>query len=130
MDPRRTLKIFSLLAVVGVVGCREEQKTPVPLAPKVEGNKIIFPDSVPQQPSITEQTKKPRKLNNTHLTRRLYWNVNVTVRVFTPVAGRVSAILADLGRSVATGTPLVEIDSPDFGQALADARTAEGNLRA
>jgi cobalt-zinc-cadmium efflux system membrane fusion protein len=53
----------------------------------------------------------------------------VTVRVFTPVAGRVAAIPGELGQAVAVGTTLAEIDSPDYGQALADARTAEANLR-
>ena len=63
-----------------------------------------------------------------HLTGRLYWNDDVTVRVFTPVAGRVSTVEADLGQLVSVGSTLAEIDSPDFGQALANARTAVGNL--
>jgi cobalt-zinc-cadmium efflux system membrane fusion protein len=50
------------------------------------------------------------------------------VRIFTPVAGRVTRVLADLGRPVSLRMPLAEIDSPDFNQALANARTAVGNL--
>ena len=46
------------------------------------------------------------------------------------MAGRVQSVLADLGQLVTVGTPLAEIDSPDFGQALANARTAVGNLAA
>jgi cobalt-zinc-cadmium efflux system membrane fusion protein len=50
--------------------------------------------------------------------------------VFTPVSGRVTAIRADLGDTITAGAPLAEIDSPDFSQALANARTAAGNLAA
>jgi cobalt-zinc-cadmium efflux system membrane fusion protein len=50
--------------------------------------------------------------------------------VFTPVAGRVTAVRADLGQPISAGTPLAEIDSPDFAQALANTRTAVGNLAA
>src|SRR5258708_15561639 len=66
----------------------------------------------------------------TRVTGRLYWNDDATVRVFTPVTGRVSAILSDLDAAIAVGTSLAEIDSPDYGQALADARTATANLKA
>jgi cobalt-zinc-cadmium efflux system membrane fusion protein len=66
----------------------------------------------------------------THVTGRLYWNDNSTVRVFTPVAGRVTHIRVDLGQPISAGSPLAEIDSPDFAQALANARTAVGNLAA
>ena len=66
----------------------------------------------------------------THVTGRLYWNEETTVGVFTPVAGRVTKILVDLGHSIKVGQPLAEIDSPDFAQALATTRTAVGNLAA
>jgi cobalt-zinc-cadmium efflux system membrane fusion protein len=52
------------------------------------------------------------------------------VGVFTPVAGRVTHIRVDLGQTVSAGSPLAEIDSPDFAQALASARAAVGNLAA
>ncbi|MGA2692315.1 MAG: efflux RND transporter periplasmic adaptor subunit, partial [Opitutaceae bacterium] len=53
-----------------------------------------------------------------------------TVRIFTPVIGQVTAIRADIGQPVSAGTPLADISSPDYGQALADAQTATGNLAA
>ena len=127
------LKIFGLLAVLGLIGCHKEpEKAAGPPEPKVEreNGKVIFANGAPQLTSLTVQTAEARTLAITHLTGRLYWNDDTTVRIFTPVAGRVTRILADLGDPISVGTPLAEIDSPDFGQALADARTSAGNLAA
>ena len=63
------------------------------------------------------------------LSGRLTWNDDVTVRIFTPFAGRVRKITADIGQAVEKNAPLVEVESPDFGQAQADARKAEGDLK-
>ena len=40
-----------------------------------------------------------------HATGRLYWNDEKTVRIFTPVSGRVSAVLADIG-TIMTQRPM------------------------
>jgi pyruvate/2-oxoglutarate dehydrogenase complex dihydrolipoamide acyltransferase (E2) component len=53
----------------------------------------------------------------------------VTVRVFTPFAGRVRKITADIGQTVEKRGSLAEVESPDFGQAQADARKAESDLK-
>jgi cobalt-zinc-cadmium efflux system membrane fusion protein len=97
-------------------------------APQVSGDEVIFAAGSPQLDSLTVEAAQPRTVAVRHLTGRLYWNDDVTVRVFTPVAGRVSTVEADLGQLVSVGSTLAEIDSPDFGQALANARTAVGNL--
>ncbi len=62
------------------------------------------------------------------LTGRLTWNEDVTVRVFSPFAGRVLRVVADAGRTVRAGDTLAVIASPDFGQAQADARRAATDL--
>jgi cobalt-zinc-cadmium efflux system membrane fusion protein len=125
-------KWLSLLALAGLLGCSKE-KPPTferPPDPKVEGERVIFLTNAPQLASISVQAAQARTMAVTHVTGRLYWNENTTVRVFTPVAGRVTDIRVDLGQTIASGTPLAEIDSPDFAQALANARTAVGNLAA
>jgi cobalt-zinc-cadmium efflux system membrane fusion protein len=55
------------------------------------------------------------------------WDDETTVRVYSPVAGRVVAITATLGERVAKDAVLVRIDSPDFGQAQADVRKANAD---
>jgi cobalt-zinc-cadmium efflux system membrane fusion protein len=121
-----------LLALAGAFGCTKEKVETFepPPNPKVEGEKVIFSTNAPQLASISVQTAQIRTMAVSHVTGRLYWNEDTTVGVFTPVAGRVTDIRADLGQAISAGTPLAEIDSPDFAQALANARTAVGNLAA
>src|SRR6266478_4150234 len=123
---------FTLLAAMVLAGCAKEQasQAPEPPPPKIEGETISFPTNAPQLATISVATAEPQKFAVTHVTGRLYWNDERTVRVFTPVAGRVTSVLAVIGQDVSTATPLAQIDSPDFGQALAAARTAAGNFAA
>jgi cobalt-zinc-cadmium efflux system membrane fusion protein len=128
---QRTIRRAGILSVLAaaLAGCGPEAiRAPDPPKPKVEGEAVSFPTNAPQLSSIVVEAVPERHLAVSHLTGRLYWDDDLTVRVFTPVAGRVTAVLADLGRRVGVGTPLAEIDSPDFGQAQAEAQTAAGNL--
>ncbi len=118
-----------LLVLVSLLGCKEpEKKAAEAPEPKVDGDRVTFASGSPQIASLTVQAAQPRTLAITHLTGRLYWDDEVTVRIFTPVAGRVTGIHADLGDAIQIGSPLADIDSPDFGLALANARTSVGNL--
>jgi len=123
---------LSLLALAGLLGCGKEKEASFdrPPDPKVDGEKVVFLTNAPQLDYIAVQAAQPRTMAVTHVTGRLYWNEETTVGVFTPVAGRVTKILVDLGQPIIVGEPLAEIDSPDFAQALANARTAVGNLAA
>jgi cobalt-zinc-cadmium efflux system membrane fusion protein len=125
-------KWLSLLGVVCLLGCNKEKPAAVAdlPSPKVDGEKVVFLTNAPQLASISVQTAEVRTLAVTHVTGRLYWNEDTTVGVFTPVAGRVTDVRVDLGQAISIGTPLAEIDSPDFAQALANARTSVGNLAA
>jgi cobalt-zinc-cadmium efflux system membrane fusion protein len=129
MNARNCLKVCGLFAAICLSGCHREAQAPEPPAPRVDGDKVNFAADSPQLASLAIETAQPRKLAITNVTGRLYWDDDLTVRVFTPVAGRVTSIPGELGKPVSAGAPLAEIDSPDFGQAQADARTADGNLR-
>src|SRR2546427_9550270 len=59
---------------------------------------------------------------------RSVWNEDVTVRIFSPFAGRVVNVAIDAGQPVRPGDVLATIASPDFGQAQADARRAATDL--
>lgn len=117
--------IFTLL----VAGCHHET-TPEPAGdPKVSGEKVSFPAGSPQLASLNVAPVESRAPVSTQLSGRLIWNDDVTVRVFTPFAGRVRKITADIGETVEKNGALAEVESPDFGQAQADARKAEGDLK-
>jgi cobalt-zinc-cadmium efflux system membrane fusion protein len=132
MKKRVMISRFGLAAVLALAGCA---KTPTAVvgdrpAPKVEGETVRFVTDAPELASITVEPALARTVAVTHVTGRLFWNGDTTVGIFTPVAGRVVSLLADLGQPVAAGAALAEIDSPDFAQALANARTAAANLAA
>jgi cobalt-zinc-cadmium efflux system membrane fusion protein len=117
--------LFALL----VTGCHRETSHESPGDPKVTGENISFPAGSPQLASLELAPVESLAPASTQLSGRLTWNDDVTVRVFTPFAGRVRNIMVDIGQSVATNAPLAEVESPDFGQAQADARKAESDLK-
>jgi cobalt-zinc-cadmium efflux system membrane fusion protein len=120
-----------LAAVLAVAGCGKESAPEAgPAAPKVTGDEVDFAAGSPQLDSIGVAVAQARTVAVRHVTGRLYWNDDATVRIYTPAAGRVTKVLADIGDVVSAGAPLAELDSPDYAQALAAARTAVGNLMA
>lgn len=124
-------RFFFLALMLALAGCGKESAptAEIPSA-KVVGDEVQFPSGAPQLDSIGMAEARPRTIAVQHLTGRLYWDDDVTVRVFTPVAGRVTQVLVDLGVGVTNGSVLAEVDSPDFGQALSAARTAVANWAA
>ncbi len=117
-----------LLAGLIAAGCHHPDTEVEAPGPKVDGETVTFETNAPQLSSLNVQAAENRTNAITHLTGRLYWSEDATVRIFTPVAGRVVGIRASLGEAISAGTALAEINSPDFGQALANARAAAGNL--
>ena len=125
---------FGALAALLLTGCGQGAAAPAPVSqvpqPTVNGDEVVFLTNSPQLDSITVAAAQPRTVAIKHVTGRLYWDDDTTVRVFTPVFGRVTSVLVDIGDAVATNTALAELDSPDYAQALANTRTAVGNLMA
>lgn len=117
-----------LVTVWLAAGCNRTSKDPEPPGPSVEGTKVLLPQDAPQRRSLTIEPAGERKANVTHLTGRLVWNEEATVRVFSPVAGRVTAVDCELGQKVEQGAILARISSPDFAQAQADVLKAKADL--
>ncbi|HEX9082520.1 MAG TPA: efflux RND transporter periplasmic adaptor subunit, partial [Holophagaceae bacterium] len=61
---------------------------------------------------------------------RLAFDDRRVAHVFSPVSGRVTRLLVDLGQHVRRGQPLALLDSPDMGSALSDLHKAEATLLA
>jgi cobalt-zinc-cadmium efflux system membrane fusion protein len=117
-----------LLATV-VLGCHREAATDQSGQPQIAGDTISFPANSQQLAALELAPAELCQPVNTELSGRLIWNDDVTVRVFTPFAGRVRKITADIGQTVETNGALAEVESPDFGQAQADAQKAESDLK-
>ncbi len=91
-------------------------------APKLDQGKLVLPEGSPQLASLSMEPVQPESASVLHLNGRLAWDDDITVRVFSPFAGRVTRLVAEPGQLVSAGDPLALIASPDYGQAQADVR--------
>src|SRR5262245_17671042 len=127
-------KILCALAGASMAIASCARREPAPEAketsPRVEGERVVFREDAPQVTSFSVAPAGRESEERLSVTGRLVWDEDATVRVFPPVAGRVTRVLADVGRRVGKGEALAAIASPDLGQAQADARRAAADLSA
>ena len=122
------------LAIIAAlsVGCQAGQAADDPSAlariVRADSQRIALPTNSPQLRSLTIEAVRPRAADSVRLPGRVVWNEDATVRVFSPFAGRVVTVVADIGHRVRAGDTLAVIASPDFGQAQADAHRAATDL--
>jgi cobalt-zinc-cadmium efflux system membrane fusion protein len=128
--PRATLGAFLAAAALAgaAAGCRAERHAADPPGPRVEGERIVYPEGAVELASLSTTAAEAAPAGTMHTTGRLAWDEDRTARVFPPVAGRVGKLLADLEQHVGRGSPLAAIESPDFGQAQAEANRAATDL--
>src|SRR6266516_3904699 len=127
MKTKPRIAVSACLAVIhlALTGCRKENEhAEVPPA-RVENGRVIVEPGSPPAASVSIETAQPPAAVTLALNGRIVWDDNVTTRLFTPFAGRVTKIHVEAGQSIEAGAPLAAIASPDFGQAQADARRAE-----
>ena len=119
--------LFLTCAAAGMLlaGCKSDSHaTAEAPEPQIQGNQVIFAPGSPQIASLVVEAASPCEGMAAKFNGRLTWDDSVTVRVFTPFAGRVMQIVAEPGQTVAAGARLATIASPDFNQSQADARKA------
>jgi membrane fusion protein, heavy metal efflux system len=121
------LHAFALALIA--VGCHHLDKLAQAPAPRASGNRVSFPPGAPQLTELRVQNVESASHASVQLFGRLAWNDNITVRVFSPFAGRVRGISAEVGETLHEGGTLAELESPDFAQAQSDAHRAESDLR-
>ena len=111
-------------------GCHGEKKAaPGAAGTQVDGDRIVLPSGSAQMNSLAVEEVALRRTNTILLTGRLVWNDEVTVRIFSPVGGRVDTLAVNQGQVVAAGDVLARIVSPDFGQAQSDVRKSTADLQ-
>lgn len=118
----RNLLWVILAASALAAGCDKVDKKPEAQRARLEGNRIVFPSGAPQLATIKSVLAAPGGPATQHLSGRLVWDENKTVRVFPPFTGRVVRILANPGDTVTAAQTLALLASPEFGQAQSDAR--------
>ncbi len=120
---------IAITLLAALAACQPKVETPMADdGPKVSGDAIIFPASGSALRRIaTAKVEAPHE-RELSVPGRLVWDEDRTVRVFTPFAGRVSRVIANVGDRVVVGQVLAELQSPDFAVAQSDARKAQSSL--
>jgi cobalt-zinc-cadmium efflux system membrane fusion protein len=125
----RGLLLAALLAVT--TGCG---KAPPPDADAgepvshVSGKDIEFAPNNPQLSSLNTVVARRFNQAGESFTGLVTWDEDCTDRVYSPVAGQVEKIVAQIGQTVKKGDDLALMHSSDFGQAQADYRKALGDF--
>ena len=94
---------------------------------KRDGPRLVLPPDSPQIASLAITAATTESTSSISLNGRLVWNEDVTVRVFSPFAGRVDTSCG-CRRTRCTRAMAGAHQRPDFGQAQADARRALADL--
>ena len=118
--------ILATLFLLGACGGKPEAVEPSP--PKVEGERIVFSANSPQLATLKSMPVNFESHEILRLNGRTSWDESRTVRVFSPLAGRIVSLTAGPGSRVKRGDPLATISSPDFGQAQAESAKAEADF--
>ncbi len=119
--PFRIAIALSLL----LAGCNEPAQKPPAGQARVEGQAVIFPPGSAQTAVLLSEPIEPRREALLRFNGRLVWDEDRTVRVFSPLAGRVESIAVRLGQPLRAGQTLAVVAAPDLGMAQSEARRAE-----
>jgi membrane fusion protein, heavy metal efflux system len=114
-----------LACILMLAGCNEPAEKAAALQPRVEGQSVIFPAGAPQLAALVSEKIVARQEATLRFTGRLVWDEDRTVRVFSPLGGRVLSIGVKLGETVRAGHTLAVIAAPELGSAQSEARKAE-----
>jgi membrane fusion protein, heavy metal efflux system len=118
----------ALLALLMLNACSKGAQEKAAPEPKVEGDKITFP-APDQAPRLSVKPVAYEPAPNVRLNGRLVWDEDHTVRIFSPLAGRVTRILVQPGARVRKGQTLAVLGSAEFGQVQTEARRAETDVK-
>lgn len=125
---RHWLGILGL--ALGLAACHHDEAQPIATAPSLPKDEILLPPDSSKRGYIQEQTVEPVAAPIMEpVAGRIGYDETRTARISSPIAGRVISKLPELGTLVKAGAPLVELDSPELGQAQADYANAVSDLR-
>lgn len=129
----RKIKMIAITLVIVIAGIAGywyfSQAIPQPPVENTGSNhsrdQLIFPPGAPQLAYVKTSSAVSAMLPASEpLAAKLALAENLTARISPAVAGRILQLHVEIGDQVKTGTPLVTLDSPDFGAAIADLHKA------
>ena len=120
---------FALFASFLLTACSERGDEKKDTPPVIEGEHVSFAEADKAATFLKTESVGKDQGALLRLPGRLVWNEDRTVRIFPQLAGRVLRLQADVGSEVKAGQVLATLSSPDFGQAHADLKKAEADVR-
>ena len=126
MSSRRLPLAVAALFILAACG-REAVELPASRT-RVDGETIVFA-SADAAPNLATTVARYEPAPTVRLNGRLVWDEDHTVRIYSPFAGRVSRIFVQPGAAVHKGQSLAVLGSPEFGQAQAEARRADTDVK-
>jgi membrane fusion protein, heavy metal efflux system len=126
LPPRHASPLLAIAAAIALAACSEPPAPPAPevAAPAIQGTQLRYPANHPQLTLLKLTDVRAATAVTLELPARLIWNEARTQRIYAPLAGRVTAIRADVGQAVKVGSVLATLASPDLGQAQSEAARA------
>lgn len=121
-------RLAAPLIALTLAACGSDHAPTSPQEPKVEGGRVVFPAESPQLKTLVTATVTGATNETLRLNARVVWDERRTVRVFSPVAGRIVSLPGEPGRKLKAGDPLAVISSPDFGQIQSESARAEADF--
>lgn len=114
-------------AIVGIAGCH--RKPNAASSEPAPANEVLVTPTQMKKMQITSSVIDLQDVDDTVLaTGKVAYDDQKVVHVFSPVAGKVVKVFAQLGNHVKKGDPLVVIESPDVGVATSDLGKARADL--
>lgn len=115
-------RLIASLALIGMIAMGCERPAPSKAAlPAVPAGEVQLPPNSPKFAYITVQPVRARTEKVVAiLPAQLVMDEDHTVRVFSPVTGRISRLVAQPGDHVSRGQPLAYIQSGDAAQSASD----------
>lgn len=124
------LIIASLLILSTATACRQETAVQAALVTPPPNEVWITKKQIEQTGIATTEVTNREVGNALTTTGRIAFRDSRVAHVFSPVTGRVTAMLAAVGQSVGRGAPLAIIASPDLGTAASELEKADADLTA
>ena len=122
--------LISILALAVLAACSEAPASkPAQAQPIMQGNQLRFPAGNAQLALLKTTAATVAETITIDLPAHLVWNEERTQRIYAPLSGRVDSIRVDLGQAVAPGSALLNLSSPEFGLAQADAAKALADVQ-
>jgi cobalt-zinc-cadmium efflux system membrane fusion protein len=125
----RVLALCVLASTAAACRSRRAERTARGGGPRAPAGEIWIDPRAVQRIGLEFGLAEERDVRNDVVAAgRVAFDDTRVTHVFSPVAGRITALLAAPGQQVQRGAPLAIIASPDVGTASADLRKAEADL--